>query len=125
MRQKVYTQQDAELQTLLDLDGIIYPLENGYWVKFGAKKVKPTPQIPHGISYSLTLHDRNNTRLLGYDNAHRIKKRRKGRKKYTGRKISWDHKHHQDVMTGYNFESVSQLIDDFWKDVDQIVKGQH
>jgi hypothetical protein len=38
MRQKVYTQQDAELQTLLDLNGIIYPLENGFWVKFGAKK---------------------------------------------------------------------------------------
>ena len=125
MRQKLYTQQDAELQTLLDLDGIIYPLENGYWVKFGAKKVKPTPQIPHGISYSLTLHDRNNTRLLGYDNAHHIKKRRKGRKKYTARKISWDHKHHQNVMTEYDFESASQLIDDFWKDVDQIVKGQH
>jgi hypothetical protein len=73
----------------------------------------------------LTLHDRNNTRLLGYDNAHGIKKRRKGRKKYTARKIGRDHKHHQDVMTEYNFESASQLIDDFWKDVDQILKGQH
>ena len=46
MEKKAYTRIDAELQTLLDLNGIIYPLENGYWVKFGAKKVKPIPQIP-------------------------------------------------------------------------------
>jgi hypothetical protein len=26
----MYTQQDAELQTLLDLDGIIYPLDD-FW----------------------------------------------------------------------------------------------
>jgi hypothetical protein len=52
MEKKAYTRIDAELQTLLDFNGIIYPLENGYWVKFGAKKVKPTPQIPHGISQS-------------------------------------------------------------------------
>ena len=123
MRQKAYTQQDAELQTLLDLNGIIYPLENGYWVKFNAKKVKPTPQIPHGISYSLTLHDRNNTRVFGYDNAHSVRRKLKGRKKYTARKISWDHKHHQDTVTEYDFESASQLINDFWKNVDRVVRG--
>ena len=122
MRQKEYTQQDAELRTLLDLNGIIYPLDNGYWVKFSAKKVKPTTQIPHGISYSLTLHDRNNTRLLGYDNAHSVRRKIKGRKKYTARKITWDHKHHQDTVTEYNFESASQLIDDFWNNVDGVVK---
>jgi hypothetical protein len=27
----MYTQQDAELQTLLDLDGIIYPLIDDFW----------------------------------------------------------------------------------------------
>jgi hypothetical protein len=122
MRQKTYSQQDAELRTLLNLNGIIYPLENGYWVKFGVKKVKPTAQIPHGISYSLTLHDRNNTRVIGYDNAHSVRRKIKGRKKYTARKISWDHKHHQDTVTEYNFESASQLIDDFWNNVDGILK---
>jgi len=121
MKRDEYTRQDVELQTLLDLDGIIYPLENGYWVKFSAKKIKPTPQIPHGISYTLTLHDRINTRVFGYDNAHGVK--RKGRIKYTARKISWDHKHHQDTVTEYHFKSASQLLDDFWKNVDGIVKG--
>jgi hypothetical protein len=123
MNKKPYTRQDAELLTLLDLNGIIYPLESGYWVKFSARKVKPTPQIPHGISYSLTLHDRNNTRVLGYDNAHSAKRKLKGRKKYRARKISWDHQHHQDTVTGYNFESASQLLDNFWKNVERVVKG--
>jgi hypothetical protein len=31
MKQEVYTQQDAELRTLLDLNGIIYPLINDFW----------------------------------------------------------------------------------------------
>jgi hypothetical protein len=123
MNKKTYTRQDAELLTLLDLNGIIYPLESGYWVKFSARKVKPTPQIPHGISYSLTLHDRNNTRVLGYDNAHSAKRKLKGHKKYRARKLSWDHQHHQDTVTGYNFESASQLLDDFWKNVERVVKG--
>jgi hypothetical protein len=87
------------------------------------KKVKPTPRIPHGISYSLTLHDRNNTRVFGYDNAHSVKRNFKARKKYTARKICWDHKHHQNTVTEYIFESASQLINDFWKNVDGVVKG--
>jgi len=123
MKQEVYTQQDAELRTLLDLNGIIYPLENGYWVKFSAKEVKPTTQIPHGISYSLTLHDRNNTRVLGYDNAHSARRKIKRRKKYKARKISWDHKHHQNSVTEYHFVSASQLINDFWNNVDEVIRG--
>jgi hypothetical protein len=31
MKKKVYTRIDAELQTLLDLNGIIYPLLNDFW----------------------------------------------------------------------------------------------
>ena len=122
MRNNPYTRQDAQLQTLLDLDGMIYPLENGYWVKFRAQKVEPTSRIPHGISYSLTLHDRNNTRVLGYDNAHGIKRKKKGRKKYAARKLSWDHKHHQSEVAEYHFESASQLLIDFWENVDRIIK---
>jgi hypothetical protein len=38
--------------------------ESGFWVKFEVEQVAPTPERPHGIKYALTLHDRNNTRLL-------------------------------------------------------------
>ena len=63
MPKNKYSKEDASLDTLdtlLDLDGEIFPMDNGYWTKFEASRVIPTPQIPHGIRYSLTLHDRNN-----------------------------------------------------------------
>ena len=61
-------QQNAGLENLLNLDGEIFPMDNGYWTKFEARRVPISAQMPHGIRYSLTLHDRNNTRVLGYDN---------------------------------------------------------
>ena len=68
-----------ELQTLLDLDGEIIELMDGrYFAKFEAHLVESSPEVPHGIKYSLTLHDRNGVRILGFDNAHPIKVR-KGR----------------------------------------------
>jgi hypothetical protein len=48
------SERDASLETLLDLDGEIFPMDNGYWTKFEAHRVTPTKQIPHGIRYSLT-----------------------------------------------------------------------
>ncbi|WP_342748518.1 toxin-antitoxin system TumE family protein [Geothermobacter hydrogeniphilus] len=52
-------------------------MANGYWVKFEARRVTVNEHIPHGSSYSLTLHDRTNRRIIGFDNAHAIKSRRK------------------------------------------------
>ena len=90
MPEKKYLKEDKTLETLLDLDGEIFLMENGYWTKFEASRVTPIRQIPHGIRYSLTLHDRNNTRILGFDNAHAVKPKKK---KYGACKITWDHKH--------------------------------
>ena len=84
MDQKKYSKEDAALETLLDLDGEIFPMDNGYWTKFEACRVAPTRHIPFGIKYSLSLHDRNNTRILGFDNAHAQKPKRK---KYGARKV--------------------------------------
>jgi len=112
---------EAELQTLLDLDGRIYWPNSRYWVKFEAKRVKATEQIPHGIKYSLTLHDANNRRIVGFDNAHAVKKAGRRRKKYTGRIVSWVHVHECEKTSPYEFESASQLISDFWKAVDECI----
>jgi hypothetical protein len=60
---------DYDLQTLLTLDGLTY-FVRGHWVKFSARKVEPSKNIPHGIKYCLTLHDKDNVRIAGYDNAH-------------------------------------------------------
>jgi hypothetical protein len=107
----------GHLETLLNLDGEIYVMDAGYWVKIEAKRVSQSPSIPHGIRYSLTLHDRNNVRVLGFANAHAIKP--KGRKRFSGRKVSWYHKHHLEKVAPYEFESASQLLNDFWAAVDK------
>lgn len=68
------TEEDQTIETLLLLDGTRYVIDEilGLWVKFEAKKVSPTTDRPHGIRYSLTLHDRTNERIIGFDNAHAI-----------------------------------------------------
>lgn len=117
-----YDPEDAELQTLLNLDGSIFWPNPKYWVKFEAKRVEATIAIPHGIKYSLTLHDHNNTRIIGFDNAHAVKKIGRRRKKHTGRIVTWDHIHRLDKTSHHEFESASQLISDFWKAVDAVIK---
>lgn len=52
------------LSYLLDLDGEVLIQESGYWVKIEARVCAATPQVPHGVSYSLTLHDVHRDRAL-------------------------------------------------------------
>ena len=105
---------NSGLETLLLLDGEIFPMSDGYWTKIDVKEVNPNKNIPHGIKYSLTLHDRYNRRIIGYDNAHGIKPKKK---KYGAQRIVWDHKHNKNIIRPYEFESASQLLEDFWTDV--------
>ncbi len=49
---------DIGLDTLLDLDGSILGQEGGYWIKIEARRVPTSDHAQHGISYSLTLHER-------------------------------------------------------------------
>lgn len=111
-----------DLETLLNLNGEIFPMDNGFWTKFEAWEVSPSEHIPHGISYSLTLHDSSNRRVIGFDNAHAIKPKRK---KYGARKVTWDHKHRQDNVFPYEFESAAQLLEDFWNTVDAYMEIAH
>ena len=110
--------QNEELLTLLDLDGEVYWLSSSYYVKLSAKKVEPTK---HGIGYSLTLHDRLNRRIVGFDNAHVPKSKKRKRMKYSGRIVAYDHVHKHDKITPYDFESPAQLLNDFWNLVDEII----
>jgi len=105
------SKKDFGLETVLDLNGEIFPMENGFWIKFEAYKTEPMGHIPHGIKYSLTLHDRNSTRILDFDNAHLYKPKRR---KYGARKVTWDHLHKIEEIHSYEFESASQLLEDFW-----------
>jgi len=60
---------DPVIDTLLDLDGSILEQGGGYWIKIDAARIPESPEVPHGIRYSLTLHEPYGRRILGYDNA--------------------------------------------------------
>lgn len=103
------------------MDGEIFPMESGYWTKFEVRRVARSDKIPHGIRYSLTLHDRNNNRVFGIDNAHGFKPERK---KYGARRTAWDHQHRREKVLPYEFESPEALLTDFWTEVDRILKEE-
>ena len=54
----VKPEKDTGLETLLQLDGEVFPMDNGFWVKFRIHQTPQNKHIPHGIKYSLTIHDR-------------------------------------------------------------------
>jgi hypothetical protein len=113
---------DYGIETLLDLDGQIIHQGGGYWIKIEAWRVTPTRKIPHGIRYSLTLHEPYGKRILGYDNAHAV--RRPRRHKYSGHVVEHDHKHPSpaDTAVAYEFSSPYQLLSDFFADVDRVLR---
>ena len=111
------------LDCLLALDGEILAQDKGYWIKIKARRLdQPTEICPHGIRYCLTLHDRYGKRILGFDNAHSVVTRRRGR--YSGRRVVYDHKHSNpgDKKTPYVFESAEQLVTDFFSEVDKVLR---
>lgn len=71
------TEVDHEAELLLSLDGLEFQFAAGYRVKIEARRVAETKARPHGLKYSLTLHDeRTGRRIYGLDNAHAASRRR-------------------------------------------------
>ena len=63
--------RDLGLDTLLDLNGqTLFVDELGHWMKFIVLRTEVTPERPHGLSYSLTLHAPDGAKLVGFDNVH-------------------------------------------------------
>ncbi|MBL8316162.1 MAG: hypothetical protein JNK55_20695 [Rubrivivax sp.] len=113
---------DIGLGTLLDLDGSILEQEGGYWIKIEARRIPTSGHAHHGIRYSLTLHDKYGTRVLGYDNAHAVKPPKKF--KFAGQRLPYDHRHRTSSDRGvpYAFESAYRLLEDFFVEVDRVIK---
>lgn len=108
------------LENLLLLDGEVFPLDNGCWVKFEVKQTPPNESIPHGIRYSLTLHDKHNKRVIGYDNAHAFKTTTVG---FRAKRTTWDHIHKKDTVMEYDFDSAEKLMEDFWVSVNSYIEN--
>ncbi len=106
------------LEILLEMNGEIFPMDNGYWTKIEARESVANEHIPHGIKYSLTLHNQSNIRVLGYDNAHGIKPKRK---KYGAKRVVWDHKHERKIVEPYEFESPAQLLEHLSVNVERML----
>jgi hypothetical protein len=115
---------DPGLTTLLDLDGAILDQGNGYWVEIRAWTVPATRDIPHGLRYSLTLHEAHGTRILGYDNAHAPRKPKKFR--YAGQRLPYDHRHRHGSDKGvpYEFRDAYQLLKDFFEEADRVLEAR-
>ena len=106
---------DDTLSTLLDLNDEVYILDDGYWTHFAAKRVTPNPHMPYGIKYSLTFHDRANIRIVGFDNSHAIKTKK--RKKFGVCYDPYDHWHLYGKVFRYEYQSAGKLLEDFWEQV--------
>jgi hypothetical protein len=118
--------RDKSLDTLLYLNGEHVVVDDyGNWVKFEVSQVEVTERRPHGLSYSLTLHDKHGTRIFGMDNAHQAMDGRNNR--YKARVVEYDHIHPDGGMVSvvYKFETPDKLIADFWRRVDQRLAEIH
>ncbi len=114
--------EDAGLATLLDLHDQVIDQGQGFWVRIEAWRVEPGRHIPHGIRYSLTLHEPYGKRILGYDNAHAVKP--PGRHRFAGTRLPYDHRHRHasDKGVPYAFRDAHQLLADFFTEVDRVLK---
>lgn len=114
---------DSSMDGLLDLDGIRYPVdeEGKYWVKFEAKRVEATSERPHGLKYSLTLHDENNERILGFDNAHPVEEK-SGPGART--RVQYDHRHAGERIRFYDYSDAGSLVTDFWNEVNAFLEKE-
>jgi hypothetical protein len=113
--------RDPSLDTLLLLDGESFVADAGgkCWVKFVVKRAAVSPERPHGLDYSLTLHDEDGTRLLGFDNAHAV---REGAGPGARTRIEYDHRHSGQRARFYTYADAATLLADFWTEVEVILQ---
>lgn len=106
--------RDASLDTLLDLHGLVLVIDDrGYWARFVVHQVPVTKEKPHGLDYTLTLHAPDGARLVGFDNAHKVKGERRSEQ---------DHKHRLRTVRPYDYTDAAALLTDFWAEVETVMR---
>ena len=108
---------DYGLELLLSYDGKRHYFASGHYLKFEIRIVEPSEQVPHGLGYSLTMHDPRGKRLLGFDNAHPVPHQGS---KYIKAPAGSDHWHRTEDDKGrpYAFKDAAALLDDFFDAVE-------
>jgi hypothetical protein len=105
---------DHTLDFVLPFSNHIFLLEKGYWLKFEIRRVDHTPQRPHGLSYSFTLHAPDGRRLIGFDNSHTPA--RPAGSRFAKKSVEYDHWHRtqEDEGRPYRFVDADKLLADFF-----------
>jgi hypothetical protein len=103
---------DYELEFLLSLDGVEFRLLSGHVIKINAHAVAVTGFRPHGIKYSLTLHDASRQRIYGMDIGHGI-----------ARQPEYDQRHlyGRRKVVGYAYRGPAELLAGFYREVERIL----
>jgi hypothetical protein len=98
--------------------------EKGYWATFRVTVVPASDERPHGFQYSLSLHDGNDDRVLGYNNAHRVDVAT-GPARRSKRPKALDHINRRGRKpVPYKFTTPYKLLEDFFADVEKILKKE-
>jgi hypothetical protein len=113
--------RDASLDTLLDLDGqvLVVDPEGRHSVRFVVRRLTANEAKPHGLDYSLTLHGPDGERLVGFDNAHSVR-RTSGPSGKAG--TAPDHRHRLKMVRPYEYQDAAALLADFWAAVEQVLR---
>ncbi len=93
----------------------------GFWVKIEVERVAPSPERPHGLSYSLCLFSPGNARVVCFDNAHPVKVGSGPAARTTGAN---DHVHRGGKVRPYGYTNAEALMNDFWVAVDGHLKKE-
>jgi hypothetical protein len=115
------SRRDEGLERLLYLDGFLAEVGGGFWVKIVARRVPPDAHRPHGVSYTLTLHDPGGRRVFGIDNAHVVRLTRGPAGRSSAAR---DHLHRGESVRGYSYRDADTLLEDFWREVEAILKKE-
>jgi len=103
------------------MDGQRGEIGGSYWFKIEAHAVPPSPTVPHGVKYSLTLHAVDGPRIFGIDNAHAPKVTGERRGPGRVRRVEFDHQHLGQKVTFYEYVSATDLLADFFNKIDAIL----
>jgi Family of unknown function (DUF6516) len=116
--------RDQGRDYFLSLDRQWIGYEKGYWVTFRVRRVEASEERPHGFQYSLSLHDANDDRVLGYNNAHAVDVGT-GPATRSRRQRAYDHINRRGKRpVPYRFTTPYKLLEDFFTDVDRTLKKE-
>ena len=89
-------------------------LQERGWVRHSEHRMRTKSGGIALIDYSLTLHGPDGGRLVGFDNAHPVGRRKRGE--------PHDHRHRLRLIQPYEYRDAASLLMDFWSMVDGVLR---